>query len=225
MVIPKPPASILLDLDGTLTDSVPDLCAAGNHVLAELGLPIRDEDEARQYIGNGVERFMKRMLTGRLEAEPTAVDFAAVMERFNAYYQANVAVHTTLFPGVREGLEVLAGVAPLGVITNKASSFTRALLEHFGLTALFGVVVAGDTLARKKPDPLPLQHACATLGATPSASLMVGDSRHDVTAARAAGMAVVCVSYGYNHGEPIAASNPDAIIDRLTDLPRVWAQD
>ncbi|UCB53822.1 MAG: HAD-IA family hydrolase, partial [Thiotrichales bacterium] len=124
-----------------------------------------------------------------------------------------------LYPGVKEALEFLqtTGVR-LGCVTNKASQFTLPLLQDLGVRDYFEVVISGDTVARKKPDPLPLLVAAEQLETEPQASLMLGDSMSDVKAARAAGFRIVCMSYGYNHGEDIRDSNPDAVIDSMAEI-------
>jgi phosphoglycolate phosphatase len=110
----------------------------------------------------------------------------------------------------------------LGCVTNKATSFTEPLLEELGLRRFFEIIVSGDTLEKKKPDPAPLLYAAAQLGVQPQDALIVGDSIHDVQAGRAAGFQVVCVSYGYNHGHDIRDSHPDAVIDTLLQLPGLF---
>jgi phosphoglycolate phosphatase len=121
---------------------------------------------------------------------------------------------------VREGLDLLQAAGfRLGCVTNKAEQFTLPLLRDKGILDRFALVVSGDTLERKKPDPAPLLHAAAELDVTPGESLMVGDSRSDVKAARAAGFRIVCMSYGYNHGADIRDEGPDAVLDRLDELP------
>ncbi len=218
------PELILIDLDGTLVDSVPDLAWCVDEMMRQLGLPARGEAGVRNWVGNGVERLVRRALVGQLEGEPDEAEFQRAYPIFLQLYAENNAGRSSLYPGVREGLDALKAAGyHLGCVTNKAARFTHPLLAQLGLKNDFQIIIAGDDLAEKKPHPLPLLHAAETLGAEPERSLMVGDSRSDVKAARAAGFQIVCVSYGYNHGENIRIYEPDAVIDDLTQLPPLLA--
>jgi phosphoglycolate phosphatase len=138
-------------------------------------------------------------------------------------YAANTSARSRLFPGVAEGLDYLQSLGmKLGCVTNKAGRFTEPLLADLGIRDYFGIVVSGDTLAQKKPDPAPLHHAADFFTVAPDRALMVGDSMHDVAAARAAGFAVICVTYGYNHGRDIREAEPDAVIDSLAELKNLF---
>lgn len=214
------PGMALIDLDGTLIDTVPDLTVAVDAMLRDLGCPPAGDERVREWVGNGVERLVKRALTGELEAEPPEALYARAFPLFERYYGESNGLHSRPFPGVEEGL---TGLAELGVrlacVTNKAARYTAPLLEQTGLTGYFELVLAGDSLPRKKPDPLPLLHAAEAFGLAPAESLMVGDSISDVHAAREAGFAIVCVSYGYNHGMDIRDAAPDAVVDSLAEIP------
>ena len=219
MSLPRP-RMILIDLDGTLVDSVPDLAFSVDAMMDELGLPRRGEPAVRNWVGNGVERLVKRALVNDLEGEPDPELYARALPAFMRVYQQNTSLRSRLYPGVREGLDRLQAEGfRLGCVTNKAERFTLPLLRDKGILDRFALVVAGDTLAFSKPHPAPLLHAAAELGVTPSESLMVGDSRSDVKAARTAGFRIVCMSYGYNHGHDIREEGPDAVLDRLDELP------
>ena len=210
---------ILIDLDGTLVDSVPDLAFCVDAMLARLGRPPRGEARVRDWVGNGVERLVRRALIGQLDGEPDEAEFARAYPLFLELYRDHTSQRSALYPGVREGLDCLkARGYALGCITNKAAEFTEPLLRDLGLRSDFRLLISGDTLPRKKPDPLPLRHAAAHFGVTPAESLMVGDSVSDVKAARAAGFRVFCVSYGYNHGRDIREAHPDAVLDSLAEL-------
>jgi phosphoglycolate phosphatase len=213
------PRMVLIDLDGTLVDSVPDLAFSVDLMMAELGRPTRGEAEVRNWVGNGVERLVKRALTGTLDGEPDADEFERAFPIFSETYAAHNGERSRLYPGVREGVEMLSqrGLR-LGCVTNKAARFTEPLLDALGIADRFGIVVCGDQLPEKKPHPMPLLHAAKHLGAEPAESLMLGDSISDVKAARAAGFSVVCVSYGYNHGLDIRDAEPDAVIDSFIEL-------
>ena len=218
-------ALLLFDLDGTLVDSIGNLAWCGNRMLVRLGLPERDPRAARLWVGNGIERFVKRVLTGEMHAEPDSALFERGLEIFMRTYAEHVGEGCTLFPGVAEALDSLAGEGRhLACVTNKAEPFTSSLLAAVGLLPRFELVVAGNTTARQKPHPQPLRHAAAHFGLDADRCLMVGDSATDVAAARAAGFAVACVPYGYNHGIDIRESNPDLVVDDLRQLAALFAR-
>lgn len=218
----KKPKMILIDVDGTLVDSVPDLTYCVDEMMKRLGRTPHGEAKVRDWVGNGVERLVRRALVGRLEGEPVDDDFERALPIFLELYADNTAQRSRLYPGVREGLAYLKAQGyRLGCVTNKAERFTVPLLEHFGIHDDFGIVVSGDSLPVKKPDPGPLLHAARHLGVAPQDALMLGDSKSDVTAARAAGFQIVCMSYGYNHGEDIRIYEPDAVIDSMAELPNL----
>ncbi|WP_295409292.1 phosphoglycolate phosphatase [uncultured Thiocystis sp.] len=218
------PKMILCDLDGTLVDSVPDLTFCVDAMMERLGRAPRGEAAVRTWVGNGVEKLVCRALTGQLEGEPDAADYALAYPLFLELYAENTYTRSILYPGVREGLDFLASAGyPLGCVTNKAAQFTEPLLSHLGIRERFTLVVSGDSLPRKKPDPMPLLHAADHFGVVPAEALMIGDSVSDVKAARAAGFGIVCMSYGYNHGEDIRDSNPDAVIDSMVELKGLLA--
>lgn len=213
---------IVIDLDGTLVDTAPDIADSANLMLADLGRDPHPLDRIAEWIGNGVSRLVKRALTGEMWAEPEPALYEQAIARFRHHYGQHVAAKSRPFPGVIEGLETLARMGfRLACITNKADAFTRPLLELLGLSRYFQLILSGDSLPKKKPDPLPLLHACAHFGIRPEQGLLAGDSGNDVKAARAAGLHVICVSYGYNHGQDVRELHPDAVIDSLADLPRL----
>lgn len=214
------PAMVLIDVDGTLVDSVPDLAYCVDEMMARLGRSAHGEAMVRNWVGNGVERLVRRALVGQLEGEPSDEDFSAAYPIFLDLYAQNTSLRSVLYPGVIEGLDYLEGQGyALGCVTNKAAQFTIPLLTDLGIHDRFGIVVSGDTLPVKKPDPRPLLYAAEHFGVAPTDALMIGDSRSDVTAARAAGFQIVCMSYGYNHGEDIRDYAPDAVIDSMAELP------
>ncbi len=214
------PAMLLIDVDGTLVDSVPDLAFCVDAMMDRLGLPKRGEGQVRQWVGNGVERLVQRALTGTLKGEPEDALYQQAYPIFIKLYQENTSRRSVLYPGVTEALaDLKAAGYPLGCVTNKAARFTEPLLRDLGIRDAFAIVVSGDTLPRKKPDPQPLLHAAEFFSVAPREALMVGDSVSDVKAARAAGFQIVCMSYGYNHGMDIREARPDAVIDSLAELP------
>jgi phosphoglycolate phosphatase len=218
----KKPGMILIDVDGTLVDSVPDLAFCVDEMMKQLGRPVHGEEKVRDWVGNGVERLVRRALVGQLNGEPEEAEYAKAFPIFLDLYAENTSLRSILYPGVREGLDYLKRQAyRLGCVTNKAAQFTLPLLKDLGIHDRFEIIVAGDTLPKKKPDPLPLLYAAENLGVAPSAALMVGDSQSDVKAARAAGFQIVCMSYGYNHGEDIRNYHPDAVIDSLTEIREI----
>jgi phosphoglycolate phosphatase len=213
------PQMILIDVDGTLVDSVPDLAWCVDEMMKTLGREPWGEERVRDWVGNGVERLVRRALIGQLDGEPDETEFEKAYPLFLELYAENTSKRSTLYPGVQEGLDYLqdAGYS-LGCVTNKAEQFTLPLLQDLGIYDYFGIVVAGDTLPIKKPDPTPLLYAAEFFGVTPEQSLMIGDSKSDVTAARAAGFRIICMSYGYNHGEDIRIYEPDSVIDSMAEL-------
>lgn len=213
------PEMILIDVDGTLVDSVPDLAFCVDAMMTGLGRAPRGEAQVRDWVGNGVERLVRRALVGALEGEPGAADFERAYPLFLSLYAENTSKRSCLYPGVRAGLDKLKSANyQLGCVTNKAAMFTEPLLKDLGVYDDFSIVISGDTLPKKKPDPMPLLHAAGFFGCTPAQSLMIGDSVSDVAAARAAGFQIVCMSYGYNHGVDIRDAKPDAVIDSLLDI-------
>ncbi len=210
---------ILIDVDGTLVDSVPDLAFCVDAMMQQLGREPRGERQVRDWVGNGVERLVKRALIGQLDGEPDADDFARAYPIFLELYATNTSKRSRLYPGIREGIDLLKAAGyRLGCVTNKAARFTEPLLQDLGVYEDFAIVISGDTLASKKPDPAPLLHAANFFGCDPHQALMIGDSVSDVQAARAAGFQIVCMSYGYNHGIDIRESVPDAVIDSLVEV-------
>jgi phosphoglycolate phosphatase len=217
------PELVLMDLDGTLVDTAPDLTYCVNRMLQTLGLPVRGENMVRQWVGNGIERLVKRALTGDLMEEPDPEIFNQAYPLFVEIYTENTCNYSRLYDGVEEGLAYLESNNVLtGCVTNKLMCFTRTVLDKLGLHDQFGIVLAGDSLPRKKPDPLPLLHAADFFSVHPENSLMIGDSKNDIVAARAAGFRSLGVTYGYNQGEDIHTSCPDAVVDSLADIHRVF---
>jgi len=216
------PACVMFDLDGTLVDSALDLTAAVDNMLQALGRAPAGETRVRQWVGNGAPVLVMRALTDEMYPADDAVEselFQAAFEVFLSAYTQSNGRYSRLYPGVETVLQHLqqAGV-PMAVVTNKPMAFTTPLLKALKIDHYFDQVLGGDSLPVKKPDPLPLQVVMETFGCTPERALMLGDSRNDVLAARAAGCPVICVSYGYNHGEPVDACSPDRVVDSFTEL-------
>lgn len=210
---------VLIDVDGTLVDSVPDLAYCVDRMMEKLDMPVHGEAKVRNWVGNGVERLCRRALIGQLDGEPDEALFQKAYPIFLELYKENTSQRSRLYPGVKEGLEYLKRAGyKIGSVTNKAEQFTLPLLKDLGVFDYFEIVISGDTLERKKPDPMPLLHAAAHFGVSADESLMVGDSVSDVKAARAAGFQIACMTYGYNHGEDIGLAKPDALMDSMTEL-------
>lgn len=215
--------AVLLDLDGTLLDTVLDLHAAANGMLADLGRPPVAVEEIRAYVGRGIPNLVKRVLAGALEAaddpNPPPADALASFKKHYEHFNGRAAKP---FPGVVAGLEALkAKGLTLGVITNKAQAFTVPLLERTGLMPYMSVAVAGDQLPKPKPDPMPLVWACGRMNVSPADTLMIGDSVHDFKAGRAAGCKVFLVPYGYNEGQDVQGLAADAIVASIEDAARL----
>lgn len=214
---------VAFDLDGTLIDSVPDLSAAVGKMLNELGLPSPGEAKVRDWVGNGAPVLVERALAWALQdtSEPTPCyeRQQRAYDAFIAYYGAAPNTLTTLYPGVKQALGALhqQGMT-LVLITNKPERFIEPLLKHFELLDFFTLWLGGDSLAEKKPHPLPLLHAAQHCQISPAECVMVGDSRHDIAAGKAAGFTTLALPYGYNHGEPIENSHPDLVLSSLTEL-------
>ena len=206
----------IVDLDGTMVDTLGDFVVALRLTMAELGLPAVDRAFVERTVGKGSEHLLRRTLAQVGGAESL---YDAAWAGYQRHYLAINGQHSAVYPGVVEGLRQLhAAGLRLACLTNKPTAFARPLLAAKGLDGFFEVVFGGDAFARKKPDPLPLLETCRALGTAPAATLMVGDSSNDAQAARAAGCPVWLVSYGYNHGEPIRGVPADGYLDRLDEL-------
>ena len=217
----QPLSAVLFDLDGTLLDTASDIALALNRALAEQDCGELAENEVRWMIGRGSPILIERALASQGRTLDTAAQ-AALLERFLHYYgelEASNEDRAQPYTGVPESLRTIheSGLRT-AVVTNKHHRFAASLLERLGLARWVDVVVGGDTCARRKPDPQPLLFACESLRVPAYASLMVGDSLNDVRAARAAGIPVVCVSYGYNEGRAPQTLDCDLLIDSLTEL-------
>jgi phosphoglycolate phosphatase len=212
-------SAVAFDLDGTLVDTLPDLHEATNRTMRDLGLDAVAESAVRDFVGDGVDRLIKRLLTGAPAGEPPEPAFALARNRFREHYAAVLTRASRPFPGVTEALDALrARGLRLACVTNKPEAFTLPLLRALGLLERLDLAVAGDTLAGKKPDPVQLEHCAQRFGIPSHRLLMVGDSANDTRAARAAGCPVVCVPYGYRGGMTVQELDCDAIVASVADL-------
>jgi len=209
----------LIDLDGTLVDSAPDLHTALNVALAHAGAPLADEALVRRRVGLGSRALIEAALAEQRGASPDAEEVIALREVFLEHYAAHIAERSVLYAGVREALEALRerGVR-LACVTNKLEGLSRSLLAALEVGALFDAVIGGDSAAAPKPDRAPMLAACAALGVAVDTAVMIGDSVTDVAAARAVGCPVICVSYGYNHDGDIREAGADIVVDSLQAL-------
>ena len=220
----KKPEMVLIDVDGTLVDSVPDLAFCVDETMKAMDMPLRGEAIVRHWVGNGVERLVKRALLNDLNGEPDDALFDKALPIFQDLYSENTSKRSCLYDGVTEALDFLKSTdVKIGCVTNKASQFTLPILKDLGIFDYFEHVLCGDEVERKKPDPQPLLMVAEKLGVNPKASLMLGDSMSDVKAARAAEFSIICMSYGYNHGEDIRDYNPDAVVDSMAEIKNIVA--
>lgn len=214
-----PPVSIkaiVIDLDGTLLDTAPQLSAAANRMLRDMDYAPVSQELLASYIGNGVSWLVKRALTGDMHATPDVALYDHALPLFEKHYR-ELLLQSKVFEGVIEGLDAMQAAGyRLGCITNKLECFTTPLLAGIGLAKYFEIVLAGDTLPEKKPHPMPLLHAAKFFAVPIEQLLLIGDSLNDTVAARAAGCPVFCVPYGYNHGEPVETLDLDAVIANLS---------
>ena len=213
------PKLIMIDVDGTLVDSVPDLAYCIDEMMKKLGQQKWGEAKVRHWVGNGIPKLVERALTGELEGRPIKEVFDIAYPIFLDFYADNATQRSYLYDGVREGLDYLKSQGyQLGCVTNKSEQFTHPLLQVLGIFNDFKIIISGDTLVKRKPDPMPLLYCAEHFNLKPEECLMLGDSVSDVKAARAAGFDIICMSYGYNHGNDIADENPDLVIDSMTQL-------
>lgn len=223
MIHRTPPLqAAIIDLDGTLVDTLGDFDEALGAMSASLGLRRVGRDTISRMVGKGSEHLIRSVLAH------LGADGALYEEAWRAYQDHYLAIngrYSHVYPGAVQGLEILRerGLR-LACLTNKPTAFALPLLQAKGLHGFFDVVFGGDAFERKKPDPLPLLKTCEALRSTPAATLMVGDSSNDARAARAAGCPVVLVTYGYNHGEPVRAVDADGFVGSLAELAVGWVR-
>lgn len=207
--------AIVVDLDGTLLHTAPELAGAANLMLRDMGYAPVAQELLASYIGNGIGWLVKRALTGDMHATPDAALYEHALPIFDKHY-TGLLLGSKTYDGVIEGLDAMRAAGfRLGCITNKMARYTGQLLEGTGLVKYFEIVLSGDTLPEKKPHPLPLLHAAEFFNVPTGQLLLIGDSLNDTLAARAAGCPVFCVPYGYNHGEPVSSLDTDAVIANL----------
>lgn len=212
---------LIFDLDGTLIDSVPDLALSTNEMLKTLNMTTYSTELIRSWVGNGAEVLTKRALSGSIDIcpnlSPASVEKA--LSIFLASYEKNVCVDTCLYPNVKTTLQTLKNSGyRLVIVTNKPEQFIHPILEKLALNNLFEMLVGGDTLSKRKPDPMQLNHVCNELNVNASQCVMIGDSKNDIFAATAANMHSIGLTYGYNHGENIKSQGATLVFDDFADI-------
>ncbi len=220
MPLPRDITAAIIDLDGTLVDTLGDFAAALNATLRDLALPPIEAGAVQRMVGKGSEHLIRSALL-HVGADPGTWHERA-WQAYQQHYRAINGQYSAVYPGVVEGLQLLqARDLRMACLTNKPGEFARSLLQDKGLGDFFEVVFGGDAFERKKPDPLPLLKTCEALGSAPASTLVIGDSSNDAQAARAAGCPVLLVTYGYNHGEPVRAVDADGFLDSLAEAGRL----
>lgn len=211
----------IIDLDGTMIDTADDFTAGLNGMLAQFDATETSREEVEAYVGKGSEHLIRSVLAPRFEATLAQDRFEEALAIYQEEYAKINGRHTRLYPEVEAGLAAMrdAGLK-LACVTNKPHRFAVELLEQYGLIGYFSVVLGGDSLSRKKPDPLPMLTACAQLEVSPEAAVAIGDSENDALAGRAAGMATLTVPYGYNHGQAVQTIKSDGIVASLLDAAK-----
>jgi phosphoglycolate phosphatase len=208
--------AVIIDLDGTLLDTAADLAAATNLMMIELGREPLPQATVASYIGKGVEVLVHRALGGSLDARVDHDLHTRGHDAFMRHYQVENGRHSRPYDGVVEGVAAMrAKGLRLACVTNKPKSFADPLLEHFGLAQCFELIVGGDSLPLRKPDPMPMLHVAQRFEIDPLEIVAIGDSLNDALAARAAGMPVFAVPYGYNEGRDVRTLDVDAVFDSL----------
>lgn len=216
LALPEHLEAAIVDLDGTMVDTLGDFVAALNAMLGDLSLRQVERPAVERMVGKGSEHLIRAVLE---HVGAPAGRYEAAWQAYQSHYLRINGQYSALYPGVLEGLQVLRQRGlKLACLTNKPGEFARPLLRAKGLDGFFAQVFGGDAFARKKPDPLPLLETCKALGSAPGRTLMIGDSSNDAQAARAAGCPVLLVTYGYNHGEPVRAVDADGFLESLAGL-------
>lgn len=221
LAIAARPRAVLVDLDGTLLDTAPDLANAANAMLAELGLSSLPAAMIRDFVGKGIDNLVLRSLQASAGRPPDEARLAAARASFADHYERANGKSCRVYPGAREGLQALREMGlRLACVTNKVSRFTGPLLAATGLAEYFGVVVTSDVVGRRKPDPEVFRYACRALDVVPVDAVVIGDSDNDALGARAAGCIFLLVPYGYREGRDVHDIDCDGIVPTLLHAAR-----
>lgn len=213
--------AVLVDLDGTLIDTAPDIAAAANATLASLDLAALEIAQVRSFIGEGIAVLVRRSLCTRLSAADAEQKLRPALEEFERHYMATNGRYSSVYPGVIEGLRAMrAAGLKTGCVTNKVLRFAEPLLAHHSLLDLFDTLVAGDSTRAKKPDPAPVLEACRRLGVAPADAVLIGDSAHDARAARTAGVEFIAIPYGYGGPEELEGSKSASLAEAARQITR-----
>ena len=214
--------AVLIDLDGTLLDTIHDLAEAANRMRERFGLVRLPAERVKTFVGKGLVNLVKRSLTDHHKVDPDPAQLEAALPAFEEEYAQVLTREVRHFPEVQDGLQHLreAGFR-LACVTNKTARFTLPLLAATELAPYFDLVVCGDTTPRHKPDPMPLLYAAEKFGVMPDEMVLIGDSVNDFEAARAAGCYVFLVPYGYNEGRDATALPADAIVSGLVEAAKL----
>jgi len=210
---------ICFDLDGTLVNSVPDLRLALNSMLDDLSLPNVNGLIVKTWVGDGISKMVERCLLHVQDKAISNVELTQAVAIFEDYYQQFLNTESGLYPAVKSTLFSLQDKGyKIALITNKSEQFLPKLLKYFGINRCFDLLIGGDTLAKNKPDPMQVNHACEHFNVSHSQTVMVGDSRNDILAGQNAQVKTIALTYGYNFGDPIADMNPDYLINHFDEL-------
>ena len=214
----------IVDLDGTMVHTAPDFQVAINRMRADLGLAPLSIETVTEFVGKGTENLMRRVLGVDFDGDGVERQFEAALEAYRQHYLAINGDYSSVYPGVTEGLAAMREQGlRLACVTNKPIAFALPLLEKTGLAPYFELVYGGDSLPKKKPDPLPMLTVCADFALEPPQVVAIGDSSNDAEAARAAGCRILSVPYGYNHGQPVHTIDSDGIVNSLFDAAKLLA--
>lgn len=214
----------IIDLDGTMIDTADDFTAGLNGMLAQLDAEETSREEVIGYVGKGSEHLVRSVLAPRFDASVAQTRFDEALAIYQDEYAKINGLRTRLYPEVEAGVAAMhRNGVKLACVTNKPHRFAIELLKQYGLHDYFAVVLGGDSLSKKKPDPLPMLTACERLGVAPAAAVAIGDSENDAFAGRAAGMATLTVPYGYNHGQSVQTIKSDGIVASLLEAAKVIA--
>jgi len=212
---------VFFDLDGTLIDSAEDLANSINFMLKSIGKNPYDIELIKTWVGNGATMLVKRALSGSFEVgDIDENEFKKALNIFMEHYKNNLCIKTQMYPGVKETLDKLKA-KKLAIITNKPFKFVTPILKEFKIDGYFGLILGGDSLDEKKPSKKPLLFACEKLNVSPSDTIMVGDSKNDILAAKRAGIKSIAITHGYSQGEDIKGLDADFVVDDIREILKV----